>query len=88
MVETHTLYYKCLKCGKENSQIYVLGMGEPCLLECPYCGGPIEFERSCYVCAEQGTMECMLGCKDFKMFEQIETRQKESPTETSKSSSP
>lgn len=84
MVETHTLYYRCSKCGKENSQIYVLGMGEPYLLECPYCGGPIEFDRSCYVCAEQGALECMLDCKDFKMFKQVE----KSPNETSNASSP
>lgn len=76
MVETHTLYYRCSKCGKENSQLTVPGYPPTPYLDCPLCGGPIIFDPSCFVCSNQGTLDCMLDCRDFKMFKQMERKPK------------
>ena len=70
--EIHRLYYKCSKCGKVNSQPYVPGFGEP-YLDCPFCGGLIEFEPNCWTCGEE---DKVLGCSDCHSFDKYRQKVK------------
>lgn len=68
------LYYKCQKCGKQDSLPFCPGFdSEPAYNTCPYCNAPLTFEPNCYTCADfaQDEYICRVECHNGSAYRQM-----------------